>query len=79
MVCLHCLTLIPIPIQTDLGLMIMLRSVYTGPTPSPISIPILVPMAPVPNLALISVPIRCNLTSFHYDFTLESSSELVPV
>ena len=33
MECLHCPTPIPIPIQSEFSLMIMFRSVSTGPTP----------------------------------------------
>ena len=58
-------TLIPIPMK--LGSMIMCRTVFTEPR----LIPIPIPMATVPNLAPISVPIRWNLTNFHCQFCIE--------
>ena len=66
MVCFHCPTPIPIPIPMKLGSMIMCRTVSTEPRPTPIPIP----MANVPNLALISLPIRWNLTNFHCNFCI---------
>ena len=67
MVCFDCPIPIPtlIPIPMKLGSMIMCRTVYTEPTPIPIVISIPIPMATVPNLAQISVPIRWTLSSFH--------------
>ena len=59
--------LIPIPILIQLANIIMCRTVSAEPIP----IPILMQMGTVPNLTMISVLIRWNLTSFHCDFALE--------
>ena len=64
MVCLHCPTPIPKPISMEMDPMIMCRTVSTEPTQIPILIPVLIPMATVPNLVLISVPIWWNLLIF---------------
>ena len=65
MVCLHCMTPIPVPIQgpipMELGVIIFLRTVYSGPIP----IPTPMQMGTVPNLTQISVPIRWFLSNFH--------------
>ena len=65
MVCFHCPTRIPtpipIPIPMKLGSMLKCGTVSTEPA----LIPIPIPMATVPNLAPISVPIRWNLSNFH--------------
>ena len=50
---------------------IMCRTVSTEPILIPILIPIPMQMDTVPNLTLISVPIRWILTSFHCDFASE--------
>ena len=64
MVCLHCPTPIPMPIQRlipiELDDIVFLRRVYSGPMP----IPILMQMCTVPNLTKISVPTRWFLKSF---------------
>ena len=56
------LTPIPAPIPMKLGSIIMCKTVSTEPTLISIVIPILMQMGTVPNLTLISVPIRwlCN-------------------
>ena len=64
MVCSHCPTPIPKPISMEMDPIIMCRTVSTEPTPIPILIPVLIPMATVPNLVLISVPIWWNLLIF---------------
>ena len=69
LVCFHCPTPIPIPIQ--MANIIMCRTVSTELIPIPIPIPIPMQMGTVPNLTLILVLIRWNLTSFHCDFTSE--------
>ena len=72
MVCFHCPipipTLIPRPNPMQMAIILMCRTVYTEPILRPMHVLIAIPMATVPILALISVPIRWNLTSFHCDF-----------
>ena len=70
MVCLNCPTRIPVRIQNELSLVIMFRSVSTGPTPIPFSIPIPIPRATVPNFG---TDISTNTVEFNYDFASESS------
>ena len=68
---------IPKPISMKMDPIIMCRTVSTEPTLISILIPVLIPMATVPNLVLISVPIRWNSTHFHCDFA--SVSPLVGI
>ena len=59
----------------ELGVIVFLRKVYSGPIP----IPILMQMGTVPHLTRISVLIRCFFGNFHSNFASESPSESVPV
>ena len=65
MVCFHCPIPTPRPTLMQMAIIVICRTVSTEPTPIPIVIPFLIPMATVPNLAPILVPIRRNVSSFH--------------
>ena len=78
-VCLHCLIPISIliPIQIEFGGIVMLRIVYSQLIP--MHVLIAMQMGTAPNLVPISVPIRWNLSHFHYYFTMLSLLVSIPV
>ena len=67
MACFHYPTPIPIAFPIQMANIIMYRTVSTEPIP----ISILMQLGTVPNLTLISVPIRWFVSNFHRNFASE--------